>query len=85
MNRARDVREQLIGLMDRVEIELSSNPGDSIGIRKSITAGYFYHTAKIGKGGQYRTVKSQQSVQVSLQIISSLRSSNTKILDSSIL
>eukprot|EP00039_Didymoeca_costata_P030367 m.29206 g.29206 ORF g.29206 m.29206 type:complete len:1054 (-) comp8076_c0_seq1:74-3235(-) len=64
MNRARDVREQLIGLMDRVEIELSSNPGDSIGIRKSITAGYFYHTAKIGKGGQYRTVKSQQSVQI---------------------
>lgn len=28
MKRARDVREQLLGLMDRVEVELVSNPGD---------------------------------------------------------
>ena len=34
MKRARDVREQLEGLMERVEIEMSSNPGDSVTIRK---------------------------------------------------
>jgi pre-mRNA-splicing factor ATP-dependent RNA helicase DHX16 len=34
MKRARDVRDQLEGLLERVEIEPVSNPGDSIGIRK---------------------------------------------------
>ena len=34
MKRARDVRDQLEGLMERVEIELTSNPLDSIPIRK---------------------------------------------------
>jgi len=34
MKRARDVREQLEGLMERVEIEISSNPNDSVPIRK---------------------------------------------------
>lgn len=64
MRRARDVRDQLVGLMERVEIELTTNPGDTIGVRKSITAGYFYHTAKFSKGGNYKTVKHQQTVMV---------------------
>ena len=34
MKRARDVRDQLEGLMERVEIEVLSNPLDSINIRK---------------------------------------------------
>lgn len=36
MNRARDVRDQIVGLLDRVEIRLESNPnpGDTIPIRK---------------------------------------------------
>jgi len=34
MKRARDVREQLEGLMQRVEIEIVSNPLDSKAIRK---------------------------------------------------
>lgn len=41
MKRARDVREQLEGLMERVEIEISSNPNDSVPIRKvGRTAGF---------------------------------------------
>lgn len=28
MKRARDIRDQLLGLIDRCEIELVSNPGD---------------------------------------------------------
>ncbi|RWS02705.1 pre-mRNA-splicing factor ATP-dependent RNA helicase DHX16-like protein [Dinothrombium tinctorium] len=63
MCRARDVRDQLQGLMERVEIELKSDPSDITGIRKAITAGYFYHVARLGKtGGQYKTIKSQQTV-----------------------
>ena len=64
MKRARDVREQLEGLMERVEIEVSSNPLDGVAIRKAITSGYFYHTARLSKGGTYKTVKNQQSVQI---------------------
>ncbi|XP_067933962.1 pre-mRNA-splicing factor ATP-dependent RNA helicase DHX16-like [Watersipora subatra] len=64
MKRARDVREQLEGMMERVEVEITTCNGDSVPIRKAITAGFFYHTAKLGKGGQYRTVKQQQTVMV---------------------
>jgi pre-mRNA-splicing factor ATP-dependent RNA helicase DHX16 len=39
MKRARDVRDQLAALMERVEIDIKSNP-DSVPIRKAITAGY---------------------------------------------
>lgn len=34
MKRARDVRDQLEGLMERVEIEISSNPHDSTAVQK---------------------------------------------------
>ncbi|XP_063236844.1 pre-mRNA-splicing factor ATP-dependent RNA helicase DHX16 [Bacillus rossius redtenbacheri] len=64
LRRARDVREQLAGLMQRVEIELVSNPSESVNIRKAITAGYFYHVARLSKDGHYRTVKHQQSVMI---------------------
>jgi pre-mRNA-splicing factor ATP-dependent RNA helicase DHX16 len=62
MNRARQVRDQLEALMERVEIEIQSNPADTIGIRKAISAGFFYHTAKFSKNGMYKTVRHQQSV-----------------------
>lgn len=60
MKRARDVREQLVGLMQRVEIDMVSNVTESIDIRKAITAGYFYHIARLSKGGSYKTVKHNQ-------------------------
>ncbi|XP_030053244.1 pre-mRNA-splicing factor ATP-dependent RNA helicase DHX16 [Microcaecilia unicolor] len=63
MRRARDVREQLEGLMERIEIDLASCESDNIPIRKAITAGYFYHTARLTRGG-YKTVKHQQTVYV---------------------
>jgi pre-mRNA-splicing factor ATP-dependent RNA helicase DHX16 len=31
MKRARDIRDQLVGLMERVEIEMTSNPQDHDG------------------------------------------------------
>uniref|UniRef100_A0A674EE47 RNA helicase n=1 Tax=Salmo trutta TaxID=8032 RepID=A0A674EE47_SALTR len=63
MKRARDVREQLEGLMDRIEVEVCSSGGDIVPIRKAVTAGYFYHTARLSKGG-FKTVKHQQTVYV---------------------
>eukprot|EP01132_Coremiostelium_polycephalum_P007521 gene7521-9244_t len=64
MKKARDVRDQLESLMERVEIPLTSNPDDTEGIRKSIVSGYFYHTAKLEKSGLFRTTKHNQSVQI---------------------
>ncbi|XP_053329339.1 pre-mRNA-splicing factor ATP-dependent RNA helicase DHX16 [Spea bombifrons] len=63
LRRARDVREQLEGLMGRIEIELTSCEGDNTPVRKAITAGYFYHTARLTRSG-YKTVKQQQSVYI---------------------
>ena len=62
MKRARDIRDQLEALLERVEIELTSNPLDTAAIRKCITAGYFSHTARLSKGGNYKTVKHNQQV-----------------------
>uniref|UniRef100_A0A8C5AWK2 RNA helicase n=1 Tax=Gadus morhua TaxID=8049 RepID=A0A8C5AWK2_GADMO len=63
MKRARDVRDQLEGLMERIEVEVVSCQGEPMPIRKAVTAGYFYHTARLSKGG-YKTVKHQQTVYV---------------------
>ncbi|XP_053578026.1 pre-mRNA-splicing factor ATP-dependent RNA helicase DHX16 [Bombina bombina] len=63
LRRARDVREQLEGLMSRIEIEMTTCEGDSTPVRKAITAGYFYHTARLTKSG-YKTVKQQQAVYI---------------------
>ncbi|KAH1013951.1 hypothetical protein HUJ04_002867 [Dendroctonus ponderosae] len=64
MKRARDVREQLVGLMQRVEIEMVSSISETTDIRKAITAGYFYHIARLSKAGNYKTVKHNQTVTV---------------------
>ncbi|CAL8468358.1 g7898 [Coccomyxa elongata] len=64
MKRARDIREQLLGLMERVEIELASSVGDHDVIRKAIAAGFFYHSALLQKNGTYRTVKNPQTVHI---------------------
>ena len=37
---------------------------DPVAIRKAITAGFFYHTAKLQRSGNYRTIKHKQSVAV---------------------
>lgn len=41
MKRARDIRDQLEGLLERVEIDVSSNANELDSIRKSIVAGKF--------------------------------------------
>ncbi|KAH0704603.1 putative pre-mRNA-splicing factor ATP-dependent RNA helicase DHX16 isoform X1 [Solanum tuberosum] len=64
MKRARDIRDQLEGLLERVEIELTSNDNDYEAIKKAITSGFFPHSAKLQKNGSYRTIKHPQTVNV---------------------
>jgi len=64
MKRARDIRDQLLGLLERVEIDPQSNPSNTDGIRKCIASGFFYHTAKLQRSGTYRTIKHNQTVQI---------------------
>lgn len=69
MKRARDVREQLVSLMERVEIEMVTSLSDDTNIRKAITSGYFYHIAKFSKGGHYKTVKHNQVTKLKILIV----------------
>ncbi|KAJ1731311.1 hypothetical protein LPJ61_002595 [Coemansia biformis] len=67
MCRARDLRDQIVGLMERVEIipESNPNPGDTEPIRKALTAGFFYNSARLQKSGDsYATVKRRQTVHI---------------------
>ena len=64
MKRARDVRDQLLGLMERVEISQSSSVTEHDKIRKAIASGFFYHVAKLTKSGSYRTVKNSIMVDI---------------------
>lgn len=62
LNRARDVREQLIKLCERVEVEVRSS-SDAVAenpqVLRALTAGFFPNAARLQRDGQtYRTVKS---------------------------
>ncbi len=63
LTRARDVRDQLAKLCDRVEVTITSvGAQDLVPIQKSITAGFFPNTARLQKGGDsYRTVKNSMT------------------------
>lgn len=68
MKRARDIKDQLIALCDRVEIDYTDenlsveNDETSINVRKAIASGYFYNCAKLSKDGSYKTVKNAHTV-----------------------
>lgn len=68
LTRARDVREQLARLCDRVEVEVRSGGfgGESLtNIQKAITSGFFPNTARLNKSGQsYRSAKTNQTVHI---------------------
>jgi pre-mRNA-splicing factor ATP-dependent RNA helicase DHX16 len=67
MKRARDIKDQLIELCKRVEIDYGdeslSTVDDDVftNVRKAIAAGFFYNTAKLQeKSGSYKLLKSKQ-------------------------
>ena len=65
--RTRDIRDQLAGLCERVEVVVQSNPNsnDITPIQKALTAGYFYNVAQLQKSGDsYRTLKTNQTLYI---------------------
>lgn len=64
LTRARDVRDQLARLCDRVEVTINTCGANNIvPIQKAITSGFFPNAARLQRGGDsYRTVKNNQTV-----------------------
>ncbi|GAO47206.1 hypothetical protein G7K_1416-t1 [Saitoella complicata NRRL Y-17804] len=64
--RARDVRDQLARLCERVEIEVTGIANsDVLPIQKALTAGFFFNAARLQRDGQsYRTAKTAQTVYI---------------------
>jgi len=63
MKKARDIREQLAGLCERVEIEAVSS-ADIDDIRKAITAGFFFNCARLTRSQDYQTLKHTHTVYI---------------------
>lgn len=66
LTRARDVRDQLAKLCERVEVTTSScGAADLVPIQKAITAGFFPNAGRLQRGGDsYRTVKNNTTVYI---------------------
>lgn len=68
LTRARDVRDQLARLCDRVEVDAGKSCGGTSNlepIQKAITAGFFPNSARLQRDGQtYRQVKNGQVVYI---------------------
>jgi HrpA-like RNA helicase len=67
MKRARDIKEQLAKICERVEIDfkdpdMSVYEDQDTNIRKCFTSGFFYNAARLNKNGMYRTVKNAHTV-----------------------
>lgn len=68
MRKARDIREQLVSLCEKVEIDVEdeklsvNDENTSMNIRKAIASGYFYNAAHLNKDGVYRTIKNPHVV-----------------------
>jgi len=63
LTRARDVRDQLAKLCERVEVELSTcGASNMMPIKKALTAGFFLNAARMQRdGSSYRTMKNSAS------------------------
>ncbi|KAI9675587.1 MAG: hypothetical protein M1817_000953 [Caeruleum heppii] len=64
LSRARDVRDQLAKLCDRVEVTVeTAGANNLVPIQKALTAGFFPNCARLQRGGDsYRTVKNGMTV-----------------------
>ncbi|USW56515.1 Putative helicase, P-loop containing nucleoside triphosphate hydrolase [Septoria linicola] len=66
LTRARDVRDQLAKLCDRVEVTVSSCGASNLQpVQRAMTAGFFPNAARLQRGGDsYRTVKNNMTVHI---------------------
>ena len=62
MRRAQDVRKQLISIMDRYKLEVSSCKRDYAKVRKAICAGFFFHASKKDPNEGYRILVDNQQI-----------------------
>jgi pre-mRNA-splicing factor ATP-dependent RNA helicase DHX16 len=63
MNKARDIREQLLDLCERVELIVNKETcKDFSMVVKSFCSGFFFNCARLQKTGIYRTLKSPHTV-----------------------
>jgi hypothetical protein len=78
LKRARDIYDQILNLLERTEVPLTSTGGDSIAIRKAIACGYFQNVARLSKGGTYNVAKSKTNA--SIHPSSSLKNELPRVL-----
>lgn len=70
MKRARDIKDQLVELCKRVEIDygdpsLSTVSDDMYSnVRKAFLSGFFYNTAKLQENGIYKALRNNNIVQI---------------------
>ena len=70
MRRARDIKEQLTNLCERVEIDINDKELSvyedeyNTNIRKCIASGFFFNASKWYANGLYKTVKNAHSVMI---------------------
>jgi len=64
MRRAQDVRKQLLTIMDRYKLELTSAGKNYTKVRKAICSGYFMHAAKKDPQEGYKTMDEGQVVYI---------------------
>ncbi|KAL7133184.1 hypothetical protein ABFS83_12G122900 [Erythranthe nasuta] len=62
--RARDVRKQLLSIMDRYKLKVTSAGRNVTKIRKAIAAGFFFHAARKDPQEGYRTLADNQVVYI---------------------
>ncbi|XP_042498824.1 probable pre-mRNA-splicing factor ATP-dependent RNA helicase DEAH5 [Macadamia integrifolia] len=64
LQRAQDVRKQLLTIMDRYKLDVVSAGKNFTRIRKAITAGFFFHAARKDPLEGYRTLVENQPVYI---------------------
>ncbi|KAM7279154.1 hypothetical protein ACFE04_006288 [Oxalis oulophora] len=64
IKQARNIREQLEGILRSIEIKPTSNLNDMEAIKKALLSGFFPHPAKLQKNGGYQAVNSSQIVYI---------------------
>ncbi|KAL7091782.1 hypothetical protein ACP275_12G125200 [Erythranthe tilingii] len=62
--RARDVRKQLLSIMDRYKLKVASAGRNVTKIRRAIAAGFFFHAARKDPQEGYRTLADNQAVYI---------------------
>ena len=65
LSRAQDVRKQMLGIMDRHKLHITSAGNENTAkVQKAICSGYFRNAAKKDPQGGYRTLLAQQIVYI---------------------